>query len=396
MKTSYNNMIKMASMAIILVFASCKNSSEETPAVAEEEVEETGFTIIEEDFGTTSDGEAVEKYIIENESGLQMSVISYGGIITSLKVPNREGDYEDVVLGFDAISQYEEGSPYFGALIGRYGNRIAEGKFTLEGEEYVLETNDGPNHLHGGEVGFDKVIWEVEPIEGTDSASLRLKHTSPAGAGGYPGTLETTVTYTLNEDNSLDIEYEATTDETTIVNLTQHSYFNLSGDFSETILDHVVEINADQFLPVGETLIPTGELRSVEGTPFDFTEPIPVGELIVQETTNEQLGRGPGFDHCWVLNNPDSGVRYAASAYHPESGRYMEVYTNEPGLQFYTGNFLDGTLPAQGGGTYEKRTGFCMETQHYPDTPNQEGFPSVVLKPGEVYSSETSYKFSVK
>ena len=386
----------MASVAIILVFASCKNSEKENAPTVEDEAEEQGFSITEESFGTTSDGEAVEKYIIENGSGLQMSVISYGGIITSLKVPDEEGNYEDIVLGLDAISQYEEGSPYFGALIGRYGNRIAEGKFSLEGEEYVLETNDGPNHLHGGEMGFDKVIWNVEPVEGANSASLRLTHTSPDGAGGYPGTLETTVIYTLNEDNSLDIEYEATTDKTTIVNLTQHSYFNLSGDFSETILDHVVEINADQFLPVGETLIPTGELRSVEGTPFDFTEPTPIGELIVQETTDEQLGRGPGFDHCWVLNNPDSGVRYAASAYHPESGRYMEVYTDEPGLQFYTGNFLDGTLPAQGGGTYEKRTGFCMETQHYPDSPNQEGFPSVVLKPGEKYTSTTSYKFSVK
>ena len=386
----------MVSIVIILGLPSCKNSERENHLIVEDEVEELGFSITEESFGTTSEGGAVKKYIVENGSGLQMSVISYGGIITSLKVPDEEGNYEDVVLGFDAISQYEEGSPYFGALIGRYGNRIAEGKFSLEGDEYVLEINNAPNHLHGGVLGFDKVIWNVESIERTDSASLKLTHTSPDGAGGYPGTLETTVIYTLNEDNSLDIRYEATTDKTTIVNLTQHSYFNLSGDFSKTILDHVVEINADRFLPVGETLIPTGELKSVEGTPFDFTEPIEIGELIVLEETNEQLERGAGFDHCWVLNSPDSGVRYAASAYHPESGRYMEVYTNEPGLQLYTGNFLDGTLPAKGGGNYEKRTGFCMETQHYPDTPNQEGFPSVVLKPGEKYSSKTSYKFLVK
>lgn len=389
--------LKIASMATILLFSQCKDPSDNEPEpTAGDEVAEASFTISEESFGNTSDGQAVTKYILKNGTGLEMAVISYGGIITSLKVPNKEGEYEDVVLGFDSISQYEAGSPYFGAIIGRYGNRIAAGKFTLEGKTYQLETNDGPNHLHGGNKGFDKVLWKVEPTAGKDAASLKLTYTSPDGEGGYPGNLETTVIYTLTSDNTLDISYEATTDKTTIVNLTQHSYFNLSGDFRETILDHVVEINADQFLPVGKTLIPTGELKPVEGTPFDFTEPTPVGQLIVQETSNEQLARGPGFDHCWVLNNPDSGVRFAASAYHPESGRFMEVFTNEPGLQFYTGNFLDGTLPAKGGGFYEKRTGFCMETQHYPDSPNQEGFPSVVLKPGETYTSQTSYKFSVK
>ncbi|AVR46230.1 galactose-1-epimerase [Christiangramia fulva] len=396
MKTT-TNLFKIALMAMVFLFSQCKNGQKEEEQTAVEEQAETGFTIKTEDFGTTKNGEKVEKYILSNESGLEMSVISYGGIITSYKAPDKNGNYEDIVLGLDSLSQYENGSPYFGAIIGRYGNRIAKGKFTLEGKEYQLETNDGPNHLHGGNKGFDKVVWNVEPGEADEnSASLKLTHTSKDGAGGYPGNLDVTVIYTLNKDNSLDISYEATTDKTTIVNLTNHSYFNLSGDFSEKILDHLVEINADQFLPIDKTLIPTGELKSVEGTPFDFTQPTQIGKALELENSNEQLKRGPGFDHCWVLNNQDSGVRFAASAYHPESGRFMEVYTNEPGLQFYTGNFLDGTLPAKGGGTYGKRTGFCMETEHYPDSPNQKGFPSVVLKPGEKYTSQTSYKFSVK
>lgn len=396
MKTT-TNLFKIALMAIVLVFSQCKNGQEKEQETVTGEETETGFTIKTEDFGTTKDGEKVEKYTLSNGSGLEMAVISYGGIITSFKAPDKNGNYEDIVLGLDSVSQYENGSPYFGAIIGRYGNRIAKGKFTLDGKEYQLETNDGPNHLHGGNKGFDKVVWNVEPGNATEnSASLKLTYTSKDGEGGYPGNLDVTVTYTLNKDNSLDIAYEATTDKKTIVNLTNHSYFNLSGDFSEKILDHVVEINADQYLPIDETLIPTGELRSVEGTPFDFTEPTRIGKGLELENSNQQLKRGPGYDHCWVLNNQDSGVRFAASAYHPESGRFMEVYTNEPGLQFYTGNFLDGSLPAKGGGTYEKRTGFCMETEHYPDSPNQEGFPSVVLKPGEKYTTQTSYKFSVK
>lgn len=394
---NFKNLIRLASMAILLVFIQCKNASENENSEQEQSMmEEKGFSVKKENFGKTSEGEAVDKYIISHPEGFEMGVITYGGIITSLKVPGKNGEYEDVVLGFDSLSQYEAGNPYFGAIIGRYGNRIAKGKFSLDGKEYVLETNDGENHLHGGEKGFDKVVWDAEVTEGEDSVSLKLSYTSPDMEGGYPGNLETVVTYTLSSDNSLDIKYEATTDKKTIVNLTQHSYFNLSADFSKKILDHVVEINADKFLPVNETLIPTGELKPVEGTPFDFTEPKKIGAELDKESSNEQLKRGLGYDHCWVLNEQDSGVRFAASAYHPESGRFMEVFTNEPGIQFYIGNFLDGTLPAKGGGNYEKRTGFCLETQHYPDSPNQEGFPSVVLEPGEKYTSQTSYKFSVK
>ncbi len=386
--------------ALALVFIQCKNadknSKTEDSVENQEKNNQSEMKITKSDFGKTAAGEAVEQYTITNEEGLEMSVISYGGIITSLKVPNKEGVYEDVVLGFDNIQDYENGSPYFGAIIGRYGNRIADAKFSLDGEEYQLDANDGPNSLHGGEKGFDKVVWNIEPSSSEGSASLKLTYTSKDGEGGYPGNLETTVTYILTSDNELQIEYEATTDKKTVVNLTQHSYFNLSGDFSKKILDHIVEINADQYLPVDRTLIPTGELRPVEGTPFDFTEPTPISEGMKLEESNEQLKRGPGFDHCWVLNDQGTGMRFAASAYEPESGRYMEVITNEPAMQFYIGNFLDGTLPAKGGGNYEKRTGFCMETQHYPDSPNQENFPSVVLEPGETYTSATTYKFSVK
>lgn len=383
-------------MAIILVFTNCKNSSENKETPDETEEQKTGFTVNTEKYGTTADGEKVEKYTISNEQGLEMSVITYGGIITSFKVPDKKGKYEDIVLSLDSLSQYEEKNPYFGAIIGRYGNRIAKGKFSLNGTEYVLETNDGKNHLHGGEKGFDKVVWEVESSNSEDSATLTLSYTSKDGEGGYPGNLKTTVTYTLNSNNELNIKYEATTDKKTIVNLTQHSYFNLSGDFSEKILDHVVEINADKYLPVDKTLIPTGELKPVEGTPFDFTEPTAISKGLEMEGSNKQLDRGPGYDHCWILNEQDRGIRFAASAYEADSGRFMEVYTTEPALQFYIGNFLDGSLPAPAGGTYGKRTGFCMETQHYPDSPNQEKFPSVVLEPGEKYTSETSYKFSVK
>ena len=396
-------MKKQTSLFTLLFFAGlllsgCKNTSEseQNNTNTNEELNQTAMRIEKSDFGQTATGEAVQKYTITNDQGLEMSVISYGGIITDLKVPDKNGNYQDVVLGLDSVSQYENGSPYFGAIIGRYGNRIANSKFSLDGEEYQLEANDGPNSLHGGNKGFDKVVWNVEESTNADSATLKLTYTSPDGEGGFPGNLETTVTYTLNSDNELIIKYEATTDKKTVVNLTQHSYFNLSGDFSKKITDHIVEINADEYLPVNQTLIPTGEIRPVEGTPFDFTEPTAVSKGMEQEKTNEQLKRGPGFDHCWVLNNQDSGVRFAASAYDPDSGRFMEVYTNEPAMQFYTGNFLDGTLPAKGGGTYGKRTGFCMETQHYPDSPNQDDFPSTVLEPGETYTSQTSYKFSVK
>lgn len=380
-------------LILALVFVQCKN--ETAPAGEGTDTANNNENgVIKRPYGTTPGGEEVDQYTLRNEDSMEVKIITYGGRITSLKVPDRDGNFEDVVLGFDSLEDYTGDNPFFGALIGRFGNRIAGGKFTLDGEEYTLAQNDGENHLHGGEKGFDRVVWQVDE-ERSDSNTLVLSYVSEDMEEGYPGRLETTVIYTLNEDNSFDVEYEATTDEKTIVNLTQHAYFNLSGDFSTTVLDHLVEINADHYLPVTESLIPTGELREVENTPFDFTEPTRIGENI--EDLNEQLERGQGYDHCWVLNDQDSGMRFAASALHPESGRYMEVHTNEPGIQFYTGNFLDGTLPRQyDDGTYGHRAGFCLETQHFPDSPNQEDFPSVVLEPGETYSSKTSFKFSVK
>ena len=391
MNTVKRSFLSCGLLILALAFVQCKNENKETQTL-DEDTTNVDQEVLKEDFGTTPDGEKVEQYTLQNESGMEVKIITYGGRITSLTAPDAEGNYEDVVLGFNSLDQYLEDNPFFGALIGRFGNRIANGKFSLDGEEYTLAQNDGQNHLHGGEKGFDKVIWSVEEA---GAKMLRLSYISGDMEEGYPGRLETIVTYTLNDDNSLDVDYEATTDKKTVVNLTQHAYFNLSGDFSESILDHEIKINADQYLPVTENLIPTGELQDVENTPFDFREPKQVGEEI--DAGNEQLKRAGGYDHNWVLNEQDSGMRFAASAHHPESGRFMEVHTNEPGIQFYSGNFLDGTLPLQyGDGNYEKRSGFCLETQHYPDSPNQENFPSVVLEPGQTYTSKTSFKFSVK
>ena len=391
MRTITKNITKVALICLAVVFVQCKNNQEGKEAeIPSDQQEPTSMERTA--FGTTPEGYEVEQFTLRNANGMEVKIITYGGRITSLKAPDKIGNFEDVVLGFDDLELYLEENPYFGALIGRYGNRIAQGKFSLDGKEYALAQNNGENHLHGGEKGFDKVVWNVK--ESSEPNTLVLSYVSEHMEEGYPGRLETVVTYTLTEDNALDVEYEATTDRKTIVNLTQHAYFNLSGDFSETILDHIIRINADKFVPVDNDLIPTGELRSVAGTPFDFRETMPLGKKI--DAANEQLEIAGGYDHTWVLNEQDSGMRFAAAALHPESGRKLEVYTTEPGMQLYTGNFLDGTLPLQyGEGNYEKRTGFCFETQHYPDSPNQENFPSVVLEPGETYSSKTSFKFSV-
>jgi len=350
-------------------------------------------TIIKSEFGQMPDGTIIEKYTLKNANGVEMDVITYGGRITSLKVPDIEGHFQNVVLGHDKLEDYlREDNPFFGALIGRYGNRIAKGKFILNGNEYTLATNNGPNHLHGGLRGFDRVVWDINPMESEDASSLRLTYLSKDREEGYPGNLSVIVIYTLTKDDTLVVSYEATTDKETIINLTQHVYFNLSGDFSNTILDHEIVLNGDTFLPIDPTSIPTGEIRNVEGTPFDFRKAKSVGKEI--NVDYEQLKLGKGYDHCWILNG--TGMRKVASAYDKSSGRFMEVLTDEPGIQFYTGNFLDGTLPMPNVGTYGHRTGFCFETQHYPDSPNQVGFPSVVLKQGETYTSKTTFKFSTK
>ncbi|WP_281297546.1 aldose epimerase family protein [Flavobacterium limnophilum] len=351
-------------------------------------------SIEKKEYGTTPAGQKVDVYTLKNQKGMEVNIMTYGGIITSLKVPNKAGVSEEVVIGFNNLEQYTKDNPYFGALIGRYGNRIAKGKFTLDGKEYKLATNNGANALHGGPEGFHRVVWTAEEAKGGANATLKLKYVSKDMEEGYPGNLTVFVTYTLNSDNSLDVLYEATTDKKTIVNLTQHSYFNLSGDFTKTILNDEIVIDADKLVPVDADLIPTGKLTDVTNTPFDFRKPKVVGKEI--EAKDDQLKKGLGYDHCWVLNNQDKGYRFAASAFDPTSGRLLEVYTDQPGIQLYTGNFLDGTLPMRNGGTYAHRTGLCLETQHYPDSPNQKDFPTTVLSPGENYKTKTSFKFSVK
>jgi aldose 1-epimerase len=334
----------------------------------------------------------VSVYTLKNANGMELRVLNYGGIILSLKVPDRAGRSGDVVLGYDSLADYERSSPYFGAIIGRYGNRIARGRFTLDGKSYTLATNNGPNHLHGGVRGFDKVVWDVAPFERGDTVGLVFRYTSPDGEEGYPGTLQAMVTYTLTDRNELIFDYHATTDRATPVNLTQHSYFNLAGDGRGDILGHVVTLNADRFTPVDATLIPTGEIKSVDGTPFDFRMPTAIGARIAHDDAQLRFGRG--YDHNFVLNKGSDTL--AARVYEPSSGRVMEISTTEPGLQFYSGNFLDGTLHGKQGVVYRHRYGFAMETQHYPDSPNKPAFPSTILRPGEQYRSRTTYRFSVR
>ena len=319
--------------------------------------------------------------------------MTYGGIILSLRVPDKDGALGDVVLGYDALGGYEKASPYFGAIIGRYGNRIAHGKFSLDGKEYSLAVNNGPNALHGGKKGFDKVVWRAEPFQKPEGVGVVFSYTSADGEEGYPGKLEATVTYTLSDANALTFDYHATTDKATPVNLTQHTYFNLAGDGSGDILGHELTLKASRLTPVDSTLIPTGELRSVTGTPFDFTAPHAIGERIGAD--DEQIKFGGGYDHNFVLDRePGDSLQLAARVHEPKTGRIMEVTTTEPAVQFYSGNFLDGSITGKGGHAYKHRTGLCLETQHYPDSPNKPEFPSTVLKPGQEYRSRTVYTFS--
>lgn len=374
----------------------CKEDNKRnTVEIERENMKVNKVSIVKSDYGTTPEGQVVAHYSLKNDKGMQVDMITLGGIITAIKVPDKEGVFENVALNLASLEQYITVNPFFGVIVGRYGNRIAKGKFTLDGVAYTLATNNGENHLHGGIKGFDKAVWQATEEIDENSASIRLTYLSKDGEEGYPGNLETAVTYTLDTDNVLKIKYEATTDKKTIVNLTQHSYFNLSGDFSKTIVDHEVIIAADAYLPVDTALMPLGHLAAVAGTPFDFRAPKTIGRDI-DTAQEEQIINGKGYDHCWVLKDQNKGIRFAASAYHPEKGRLMEVFTDEPGMQMYTGNFLNGTVPRPDGGTYARRSGFCFETQHYPDSPNQPDFPSVVLIPGEKYTSNTLFKFSVR
>lgn len=343
-------------------------------------------TAMKTTWGTTPDGKTVELYTLKNSKGAEARIMTYGGVVVSLKVPDRTGALGDVVAGLDTFQDYLKPPPYFGAIIGRYGNRIGNARFSLDGVDYKLDKNDGENSLHGGARGFDKRLWQVSSVS---PQSLELKYRSADGEEGYPGNLNATVKYTLTDANELRIDYSATTDKDTVVNLTNHSYFNLAGDGD--ILAHEVIINADRFTPIDKGLIPTGELKDVAGTPFDFRTATAIGKRIEQK--DQQLIFAGGYDHNWVLNRTGSDLEMAAKVTDPKSGRVMEVFTTEPGLQFYTGNFLDGTLKGKGR-TYTRRSAFCMETQHFPDSPNKPSFPSTVLKPGSIYQSTTVYRFS--
>ncbi len=351
------------------------------------QLENPGMSIQEKDFGEI-DGKKITLYTLSNGKGMTVKIANYGGTIVNIEVPDRDGKMGDVCLGFDSISEYVEKSPFFGCIAGRYANRIAKGKFTLDGKEYTLATNNEPNHLHGGKKGFDKQVWNAKT--GPDN-KLTLNWTSPDGDEGYPGALSVELTYTLNEDNGLQIDYHATTDKPTVLNLTNHCYFNLSGHGEDTILDHLMQINADRYTPVDATSIPLGPLATVEGTPFDFRKATAIGARI--ETDNEQLKNGKGYDHNFVIKDSRDGkLQHVATVTDPKTGRVLEVHSSEPGLQFYCGNFLDN-LKGKDGKTYLHRGGFCLESQTFPDSPNQASYPSPVLRPGESYKQTTIYRF---
>jgi len=351
-------------------------------------VAEAKTQLTRKSWGRLADGTAVEIYALRNGK-IEAAITTYGGIVVSLQVPDRKGNMDDVLLGYDSLSQYVSNNPYFGAIVGRYANRIAHGSFLLEGKTYSVPKNDGDNSLHGGTRGFDKVVWKAKPIKD----GIELSYVSRDGEQGYPGTLTATVRYTLNDDG-LRIEYSATTNKPTVVNLTNHSYFNLAGQGKGTILQQQLKIHASRFTPVDSTLIPTGELRSVEGTAFDFRALTPIGQRIAAD--EDQLHKGRGYDHNWVLDKSQGQLSEAAELYDPGTGRVLQVLTTEPGLQFYSGNFLDGTIVGKQGRTYEHRSGLCLETQHFPDSPNHPNFPSTELKPGKRYRSVTAFKFSVR
>jgi aldose 1-epimerase len=342
-------------------------------------------------FGKTENGTDVDLYKLTNANGLKAAIMTYGAIVVSLEVPDRNGKLADIVLGFDSLEEYLKGHPYFGAIVGRYGNRIGKAKFTLNGVEYQLAANNNGNHLHGGIKGFDKVVWKGEPVKKDNAVGVKLSYLSKDGEEGYPGNLAATVIYTLTNNDELKIEYKATTDKPTPINVTHHSYFNLAGQGSGDILSHELMLNADRFTPVDQGLIPTGELRPVKGTPFDFTKPVAIGARINQD--NQQLKFGLGYDHNFVLNSGGGKLALAAKLHEPSTGRVMEVHTTEPGIQFYSGNFLDGTNIGKGGKVYKHRNGFCLETQHFPDSPNKPEFPPVTLNPGETYEHVTVHKF---
>ncbi|MBL0171740.1 MAG: galactose mutarotase [Gemmatimonadaceae bacterium] len=350
-------------------------------------------TVVRSPFGVLPSGDSVHLFTLTNASGVELRVIDYGGLVVSLKTPDRRGALGDIVLGYDDLDGYVKATPYFGALVGRYANRIAKGKFTLDGHTNSLAVNNGVNALHGGLKGFDKVVWHADPRQDSTGVGVVLTYTAKDGEEGYPGTVSAQVTYTLTDQNEFAIDYLATSDKATPINLTQHSYFNLAGDGAGDVLGHVVSIDADTFTPVDSTLIPTGVLQPVKGTPFDLRTPVTIGAHI--NDANTQLTIAGGYDHNFVVNRAGAGLTHAARVVEPISGRTLDVATTEPGIQFYTGNFLDGSNIGKGGHVYARRNGFCLETQHFPDSPNRPAFPSTILRPGGEYRSRTVYTFGV-
>jgi aldose 1-epimerase len=376
-------MKKMLILALAISAWSCNETKKEE-----------AMSIKLENAGVLASGDSVKVYTLKNAAGMEVSIMDLGGTITKWTAPDKDGKFADITLGSNTPQDYLTTTKYLGALIGRFGNRIAKGKFSLDGNEYTLPVNNGPNALHGGLKGFNAVIWKAIPIEGAEPG-LKLTYFSKDGEEGYPGNLTVEVVYTLKADNSLTIDYTATTDKNTVVNLTNHAYFNLKGEGKGDILDHEIVLNADKYLPTDAGLIPTGELKPVAGTPFDFTTAHLIGERI-NDTTDIDIKLGGGYDHCWVFTDQSNKLKSVAMVTEPVSGRTMEVLTTEPAVQFYTGNFLNGSATGKSGVKYERRYGFCLETQHFPDSPNQSAFPTTVLKPGETYKTTTIYKFGVK
>ncbi|SFU09187.1 aldose 1-epimerase [Algoriphagus locisalis] len=382
MNYHFNKILGAAALGIVLY--SCESKPKEETKAEEPAQEQV--------FGTTFQNKKVETYEIKNANGMKMKVTNFGARVTNLWVPDKDGNLVDVVLGFETLDEYTtSGEKYFGAAIGRYGNRIADGKFTLNGEEYTLPQNNNGQTLHGGPGGMDFVIWDVEK---SGENGLIFSYTSPDGEEGFPGELKVKMVYTLTGDNEFKVTYEAETDKATPVNLTHHSFFNLNGAGNGDVLDHTLKLNASKFTPVNEVLIPTGEIANVDGTPFDFTTATKIGDRIDQE--NQQLKFGGGYDHNWVLDKSGNELTEAAVISSPQTGIEMEVWTTEPAIQFYSGNFLDGSVSGKGGKVYELRSAFCLETQHYPDSPNQPNFPSTILEPGEKYEQTCIYKFGTK
>ncbi len=382
-----NHKTTVLHILLLTLFVSAVMGREAAPAKHEPKIRK-------ESFGKARDGRPVALYILTNSQNLEVRAMNYGGIIVSVRVPDKNGKLDDIVLGYDKVDGYLQNPSYFGAIVGRYANRIANATFTLDGVKYTLAKNDGPNSLHGGVNGFNKQLWEAKEFKNDKGVGVAFSYLSKDGEEGYPGNLKVKVSYTLTDENQLIVDYEATTDKATPLNLSQHSYFNLAGEGNGDILGHHLMLNADRFTPVDKTLIPTGELQPVQGTPMDFTKSTAIGARINQDY--EQLVLGHGYDHNWVINRKDNSLVLAARVHEPTSGRVLEVFTTQPGVQFYSGNFLDGTITGKHGHVYKQRYGFCLETQHFPDSPNHPDFPSTILRPGETFHSETVFKFSTE